>query len=85
MDYLNSELAYALVAWPAEAVLANGLLGPQPHAPQAAHRTGDIVVAMRDGYAITHAGAGKVTRSMSGRHGSLTADEMEVPFLVFFV
>ncbi len=83
LDYLNSELAHALVAWPADEVLAHGLLGPRPHASQAAHRTGDIVVAMRDGYAITHAGAGKVTRSMSGRHGSLTTDEMEVPFMVF--
>lgn len=84
-DYINTRLAHAMVAWSREEVLAAGLLGPEPHAPQTAERVGDVVAMMRDGYVLlaTRAAEQEWANKMLGRHGSLTTGEMTVPLLGF--
>lgn len=85
LDYLQSCLPEALVAIPSEEALAAGLFGPAPHAPEAANRVGDVVVIMRSGYSLLTAKerktAEKKGRMMYGRHGGMTAGEMQVPWL----
>ena len=50
-------------------------------APRVAGRFGDVLIAMRDDWAVlTHELAGEF--SLVGMHGSLTAAEMEVPLVV---
>jgi predicted AlkP superfamily pyrophosphatase or phosphodiesterase len=85
LEYLNSQLGHALVAWPSAQVLSQGLLGPPPFAARAADRIGDIVVVMRDGYAFLNTRAADQERVLrwNGRHGGLTLAEMLVPWLAF--
>lgn len=50
-------------------------------APRVAGRFGDVVVAMRDDWAVlTHELSGEF--SLVGMHGSLTAPELEIPLIV---
>jgi hypothetical protein len=74
-----------MTALSSEEALAAGLFGPEPHAPEAAGRLGDMVVMMRSGYTLL---TGKERKAgehkgkfMAGRHGGMTAGEMEVPWL----
>jgi len=82
IDYLNDNLSHALVAFSAEQALSTGLFGPNPHAPDISRRTGDVVVAMRDGYTLLSRKEAAETDRFLGLHGGLTAAEMEIPWIV---
>ena len=74
-----------MVAWRSEDVLGAGLLGPEPFAAPTIDRVGDVVAVLRKGYSALGSRAADAERAMAwnGRHGGLTADEMEVPWLAF--
>jgi predicted AlkP superfamily pyrophosphatase or phosphodiesterase len=85
LDYLHSHFSQAMTALSSEEALAAGLFGPEPYAPEAANRLGDVVAIMRSGYTLL---TGKERKAgehkgkfMAGRHGGMTAGEMEVPWL----
>jgi hypothetical protein len=83
LQYINENLSHAMVAFPAETALAAGLLGPQPHAAQAAERVGDVIVTMRQGYVLLTPQEREKADKMQGRHGGMTDAEMRVPWLGF--
>ncbi len=83
LQYLHEELGHAMVAFPAEAALADGLLGPLPHAVQTAERVGDVIVTMRQGYVLLTPQEREKADKMQGRHGGMTEAEMRVPWLGF--
>jgi hypothetical protein len=83
MDYLQSELKQELVAWEAVEALDSGLLGPPPHSPKALERVGDIIATMQQGYLLLTSKEMERASRFQGRHGGLTTDEMEVPWLGF--
>ncbi|MCB9445126.1 MAG: alkaline phosphatase family protein [Ardenticatenaceae bacterium] len=83
VQYINEELGHAMVALPAEAALAAGLLGPLPHAAQTAERVGDVIVTMREGYVLLTPPERENADKMQGRHGGMTDAEMRVPWLGF--
>jgi len=79
--YINQHLGEAMVAIMAEKALAAGLLGPEPHAPVADERVGDVIVTMREGYILLTPAEKERAHKMKGRHGGMTHDEMWVPWL----
>lgn len=81
--YLREHLNQSAVALSATAVLDAGLFGPPPHAPETARRVGDVVALMRGGHVLLDPAEADSVRRMRGRHGGLTAGEMEVPWLGF--
>lgn len=81
--YLQEQLPEAMVSLPAPAALANGLLGPEPHDPETAGRVGDVIAAMRQGYTLLYKREEEDADKLIGRHGGMTAAEMEVPWLGF--
>jgi len=83
LRYIEKELSHAMAAFPADAALAAGLLGPPPHAPQTAERVGDVIVTMRQGYILLTTNEIKKADKMQGRHGGMTRAEMQVPWLGF--
>jgi hypothetical protein len=83
MQYISEVLCQAMVAFPAEAALAAGLLGPLPHAAQTAERVGDVIVTMRQGYVLLTPPEREKADKMQGRHGGMTEAEMRVPWLGF--
>jgi hypothetical protein len=82
IDYLNSHLSDALVAFSVEEALSSGLLGPTPHARDVARRMGDVVVAMHEGYTLLSRKEAAETDRFIGLHGGMTATEMEIPWIV---
>lgn len=83
LTYLREHWPQALLAMPSAEALSRGLLGPKPHAPDVARRLGDLLLTMRKGYTLlTGLEAEKMDR-MRGRHGGMTAAEMEIPWLGF--
>lgn len=81
LDYLHTHLGHALVALPAQDALAAGLLGPEPHSPDAAERIGDVVGIMRHDYAFLTEAEYSYAHKMRGRHGGMTQLEMRVPWV----
>lgn len=81
LQYINEELGHAMVAFPADAALKAGLLGPLPHAPQTAERVGDVIATMRHGYVFLTPSEREKADKMQGRHGGMTEAEMRVPWL----
>jgi hypothetical protein len=85
LDYLHSHFNHAMTALPSEEALAAGYFGPEPYAPEAANRLGDVVAMMHSGYTLLtgkeRKAGEKKGRFMAGRHGGMTAGEMEVPWL----
>lgn len=71
---------YADRAWvlTREEVVAAGWFGPM--APGVAARLGDVAIVMHDNFAFIDRGEPHEAR-LVGRHGSLTAEEMLVPFV----
>jgi hypothetical protein len=82
VDYLNTHLNHALVAFPANQVLSSGAFGPRPHAKETARRIGDVVVLMRDGYTLLSRKEAAETDRFIGLHGGMTRKEMIVPWLL---
>ncbi len=82
-DYLQRTFGEAMVVLRSEEALAAGLFGPPPHAAAAPERVGDVLAMMRQGYALFDDSLSGRMVEMTGRHGGMTADEMEVPWLVF--
>ena len=83
LQYIHENLSHAMAAFPAEAALAAGLLGPLPHAAQTTERVGDVIVTMRQGYVLLTPPEREKADKMQGRHGGMTAAEMQVPWLGF--
>lgn len=81
VNYLNQHLSDAMVAYPATAVLTSGLLGPTPHAPEVARRLGDVVAITHKGHIFISNQDVEKARVFPGRHGSLSPQEMEVPWI----
>jgi hypothetical protein len=81
--YLQEELSREMVSWDSEDALNQGLLGPPPHAQETASRVGDIIATMREGHLLLTKQEKKRASHMQGRHGGLTSEEMEVPWLAF--
>lgn len=82
VDYLNSHLNRALIAFPSKQVLSSGAFGPRPHAKETARRIGDVVVLMRDGYTLLSRKEAAETSRFVGLHGGMTRKEMTVPWLL---
>ena len=83
LDYLHEHLSHALWALSREEALQKGLFGPPPYAAAATQRLGDVIAIMRGGYVLLSPDEVAEGKQMSGRHGSMTAAEMEVPWLGF--
>lgn len=83
IDYVREHLDHAAVAVDAQEALQSGLFGPPPHADEAPVRIGDVIVTMREGYALVSKDTDEFLLTLIGRHGGLTAAEMEVPFYAF--
>jgi predicted AlkP superfamily pyrophosphatase or phosphodiesterase len=81
LSYLQEEYPDKLVAMPSIQALTSGLLGPKPHAPDVARRLGDVLATMRQSYNLLTRQELDVPRLMKGRHGGMSAAEMEVPWL----
>ncbi len=81
LAYIQEYLAHAFFALPAATALQAGLFGPQPHAPVAPERVGDIVLLARGGTALLNKLDGNRASKFVGWHGSLEAGEMQVPWL----
>ncbi len=81
LAYINDNLGHAMAPIPAQTALSAGLLGPEPFAPTTAERLGDVLVAMRSGYVLLLEKQRESARKMIGRHGGMTAAEMQVPWL----
>lgn len=83
LNYLREEYPDKLMAMLSVQALTSGLLGPKPHAPDIARRLGDVLATMRQGYNLLTRQEVEIPRLMKGRHGGMTAAEMEVPWLGF--
>ena len=83
INYINENLSHAMVAIASEQALSAGLLGPCPHAPQSAERTGDVLLTMREGYLLLTEKERESAEILRGRHGGMTVAEMEAPWLGF--
>jgi type I phosphodiesterase/nucleotide pyrophosphatase len=65
---------------PGEQAIADGWFGPL--GPHVVDRIGDVVVAARGSAAVTRTVAEPVISGLPGQHGSLSAEEQLVPFLI---
>jgi hypothetical protein len=65
---------------PGEQAVSEGWFGPV--AAHARDRIGDVVVAARGTTAVIRSRAERTISRMPGQHGSLTAEEQLVPFLL---
>jgi len=83
VTYINTHLSHAAFAMLSQDALDAGLFGQPPHAPNAADRFGDVVVAMRDDYILINKGDKEKELRLLGRHGGMTTAEMEAIWLGF--
>lgn len=81
LDTIKQQLSHAIFAMSAEEALAAGLFGPEPHTAVASERLGDIVAIMREDYVLITRDLEKKAKRLKGGHGSLTAGEMQVPWI----
>jgi hypothetical protein len=81
LAYLRAELSQELLALPSPAALEMGLFGPEPFAPETAARLGDLVTIMRHNYLLLTPPEREHAATMPGRHGSMTPQEMKVPWI----
>jgi hypothetical protein len=80
---LQANYGHALQAWDSADVVQSGLLGPGEIPDNVAQRLGDVVATMRDRYVMLTPKEVARVSTFVGRHGGMTADEMEVPWLGF--
>lgn len=66
-----------------ESAIAAGLYGPAPLHPELLQRVGDTLVLARGGHSFPFRPIGESGRFSPGAHGSLTAEEMLAPLLVW--
>ena len=71
------------VALPSDEALDLGLFGNGPYAPHTRDRLGDIVMIMRNGALYLNPEEVSKAHKLNGRHGGLTADEMNATWLGF--
>lgn len=64
-------------------LLARGLFGPEPFYAEVPYRVGDVVLLARGSASFPYRVPGDASGPMLGAHGSLEADEMLVPCLVW--
>lgn len=83
VNYVNDNLADVAVAMTSDEALERGLFGSPPYAPQARDRLGDVVMIMRHGALWLNPKEVEKAHKLIGRHGSLSADEMEAIWLGF--
>lgn len=83
LAYCAERLSNEAHAADAARALEEGWFGLKPFDSQTASRLGDVVVTMRDGYALLSRDDPHFVRQMVGRHGGMSAAEMEVPWLAF--
>ena len=83
VTYINDNLGHAAFAMLAQDALDAGLFGQPPYAPAATERFGDVVVAMRDDYILNNKADKEKELRLLGRHGGMTAAEMEAIWLGF--
>ena len=81
IQYLNSHMNHKLIAFDTHDALASGLLGPEPHAPEINGRIGDVIAVMKEGFILLNEYELHKVADMPGRHGGMSAAEMEVPWL----
>jgi predicted AlkP superfamily pyrophosphatase or phosphodiesterase len=81
IQYLNSHLSRELIAFDTHDALASGLLGPEPHTPDISGRIGDVIAVMKEGFILLNEYELQKVANMLGRHGGMSAAEMEVPWL----
>ena len=78
---LNTRFGHALQAWDSNEIIESRLLGPGPVSESVARRLGDVVVTMRERHVMLTAKEVAKISTFLGRHGGMTATEMEVPWL----
>ena len=78
--YMEDQLADQMVVMPSSKALASGLWGYGDAHPETPNRMGNLVAIMRDNYAFYSSVTDKPYYT-GGKHGSLTPDEMLIPFL----
>jgi len=83
LESFNSAMQEELSAYSANTILTSGMLGPKPHAPQISRRLGDVVALMKSDYTLLTPKERDSSGRFIGRHGGMTAQEMEVPLLAF--
>lgn len=83
LAYIQTELPEQAISLTAEQALAMGLLGPAPYAEATRERLGDVIMPMRRHAIYLNPRDPEYIHRFVGGHGSLTADEMEVPWLAF--
>lgn len=80
--YVESHLGEMMSVCPAADLIADGWFGTGPVHPRLAGRVGDVVLVMKDGYAIRDELPGEQRRPQIGVHGGISEDEMLVPLVV---
>jgi len=80
--YVEAHLGHAAHVLTAEESIALGLYGPAPLAPKARERIGQLLLLPRENWNLKyhHPGHNR-SRSMIGKHGGLSPEEMIVPLL----
>ena len=68
---------------PVADAMLHGLFGPPPHHPELISRIGDLLLLARANASFPYRVHGENKPPALGAHGSLTADEMLVPMLVW--
>lgn len=81
LTYINEHLGHAFVALSGSDALEAGLFGLGQPIPEAEQRVSDVVAISKDGYTLLLESEREKAIYFNGRHGSLTADEMQVPWL----
>lgn len=80
---LAVELGERATVFSGEQFIASGHLGVGPRHPSLAHRVGDWVVAMADGWTVRDRLPGEKPFSPVGVHGGLSPAERRVPLVLF--
>lgn len=83
INYINSHFPDKAYAMRSADALEMGLFGPPPFAPNSAERLADIIVLMRGNATWIEPHEEEKAGLVISRHSSLTADEMEVPFIAW--
>lgn len=76
--YIETQMGGRFVVLDSQAALQQGLFGTGTPAPEARFRIGDLLVMPRENYTLVES---KESRTLLGRHGGLTPEEMLVPLI----